>query len=160
MCISTSSSEDTGWKGPQEISSSASCTKQGQAWSHTTLAKALFTQVLKTSKDGDCTASPGSAFPARLSLPPAHSLVRAQPPTAAPRVSGSATCHNGKKPKAFLSPVDKYNSGTRGLRSYTSIDNVTDGLVVESCFKRERQGKSQVLPKNLGENVVLKNLIY
>lgn len=87
-------------------------------------------------------------------------LVRAQPPTAAPGVSGSGTCHNGRKPKAFLSPVDKYNSGTRGLHSYTSIDNVTDGLVVESRFKRERQGKSQVLPKNLGENVVLKNLIY
>lgn len=63
VCISTSSSEDTGLKGPQEISSSASCTKQGQAWSHTTLATALFTQVLKTAKDGDCTASPGNAFP-------------------------------------------------------------------------------------------------
>lgn len=32
-------------------------------------------------------------------------------------------------------------------------------LIVESCFKRERQGKSQVLPKNLEQNIFLNNFL-
>lgn len=49
-------------KGPQELSSPMACSKQDQLWDQTGLLRALFSQVFKTSKDGDDTTSLGKVF--------------------------------------------------------------------------------------------------
>jgi len=44
-------------KGLWEVCGPPSCSEQGQLWGQTRLFRALSSRVLKTSKDGDCTAS-------------------------------------------------------------------------------------------------------
>jgi len=58
--VDPESQDNSGWKGPQEVASPTSCSKQGQLWSQTRLLRALSRQVLKSSRDGDGTASLGS----------------------------------------------------------------------------------------------------
>lgn len=48
------------WEGPQEVSSPASCLKQGQPWFYTRLCGALSNRALKTIKDRAPTALLGA----------------------------------------------------------------------------------------------------
>lgn len=49
----TESQNNWGWKGPQEISSPISFSKQSQLWYQTKLLRAFSSWILKTSKDGN-----------------------------------------------------------------------------------------------------------
>lgn len=52
--------DSSSWKGAQEVSGPPSHAQQSQLWDQTWLLGALFSQVLKTSRDGHYTASLGS----------------------------------------------------------------------------------------------------
>lgn len=56
------SQDNSGGKGPQEVTGTASCSKQGKLWGQTRLLRALFSWVLNISKDGACMASPSNLF--------------------------------------------------------------------------------------------------
>lgn len=61
-------SDNLGWKGPREVSSPISCSKQGQPQDQSSLVRTLSSLVLKISKDGAC-ATAGQPAPVKWSEP-------------------------------------------------------------------------------------------
>lgn len=60
QCTNHRIMENSCWKGPQQVSSPASCSKQGRLWGQTGLFRAVSSWGLKRFQDGNGLTLPGS----------------------------------------------------------------------------------------------------